>query len=175
MSKLYSFQGRVEIGIRGAGGAAPTTWTWVGDASEVTLEITADTVDHIESFSGQRGVYGSMVTQRGGTLNMTLHELETENLAIAFQAVVSGDNIPFFTMTSAPERWVKITAINTIDGEEIVFELYRVQFNPVTGFSLTDNEFGGLQLSGKLLYDSDNADDATFGPYGRIVRASIAP
>lgn len=175
-NQLFSFQGHVYSGVRGTAGAEPTTWTWLGNASEASLGITANTTDKLETFSGSRTLYGRLITSRTAELTLTLDEFETENLALALHSDVAtaSDNIPIFTLAVAPERWIKFEGINTVTGEKVRIDLYRTQFNPVAAFALINNEWGGLQLTGAVLYDTDNAADPDLGGYGRLQRNYVA-
>ena len=83
-NQLFSFQGRVNLGARGSNGkiAAPK---WVGDAT-LSVAVETESVEHKESFSGQRIVYGRLATGKSATVTLTLFEATRENLAIALYA-----------------------------------------------------------------------------------------
>ena len=76
-------------------------------------------------------------------------------------------NMPLFT-ADPPERWLRLNGINTVTGERLVTELYKVQFNPFASLPFINDEFGELPLSFTALFDSDKADDPSLGGFGRI-------
>ncbi|QQE90271.1 hypothetical protein [Azotobacter chroococcum] len=102
MSQLISLQGSLYSAIRNATTGKPGKMTWLGNASAASLAIAVEKSDKNESFSGSRGLYGSLITAKSGTLSITLDEFLVENLAMALHSTpvdivsgtVSGEALP---------------------------------------------------------------------------------
>lgn len=254
MSDLFSLQGSLYSAVRNTTTGKPGKRTWLGNASTATLAINVNKSDKTESFSGTRGLYGSLVTSKGGTLNLTLDEFLPENLALGLHStpvsvaagavaaeslptgLVAGDEVqldqrfvsslvltdsnatpvtleagvhyelvsaaggilrvldptpltqPFkaaysyadatslaiFANVTPPERWIFFDGVNTVTGEKVILDLYRVQFDPVSDFGLIHEDWGGLSLTGTLLVDPINLKDANLGGYGRMMTSKAA-
>jgi hypothetical protein len=67
-----------------------------------------------------------------------------------------------FTKASAPERWLRFQGINTIDDTKVVVDLFRAQFDPMTGYSLINEELGSVTISGTLLADTSRETGSKF-------------
>lgn len=78
---LYSLQGNLWIAKRLASGK-PGAAVWAGNMPEATLEMSVSNVDKRESFSGSRGLYGRMYSERGAVLNGIFDEWSLRNLAL---------------------------------------------------------------------------------------------
>lgn len=59
-----------------------------------------------------------------------------------------------FTSAAAPERWLRFQGINTIDDSLVIVDLFRAQFDPMTGYGLINEELGSVTINGTLLADS---------------------
>lgn len=77
-------------------------------------------------------------------------------------------SLAMFSTVTPPERYVIFDGVNTITGEKVLMDLFRMQFDPVTDFGLINDDFGSLQLEAVALYDTVNALDANLGGFGRI-------
>ncbi len=98
-NNLFSLQGKFFTVQRDKNNAVDLkTKTWLGNVEEATLEIAVEKEDKKESFSGQRGIYGTIITEKTVTLNMTLDEWLPEVLALGlFSKQV---DVPSKTVTS---------------------------------------------------------------------------
>lgn len=76
-------------------------------------------------------------------------------------------DVAMFT-APAPERFLFLDGINTLDGSRVRVELYRVKFNPASNVPLINEGFGQLELTGAALFDPDAALDTDLGGFGRI-------
>lgn len=248
MSKLYSLQGKFYSALRDAVTGKPGKLTWLGNASEATLDLETETSDKNESFSGNRLLYGVLQRAKSARLSITLDEWLTENLALGLYgtqidvtgATVTDEALPtglaandlvvldkpmisavtitdsaaspatlvantdysiesanrgiikilnvgsftqpflvdytygthkslaMFTNVTPPERYIVFEGIDTVNGMKVAIDLYRMQFNPTTGFGLINDEWGTLQLEAVALYDTINAANANLGGFGRI-------
>lgn len=77
--------------------------------------------------------------------------------------------LQMFTDVKPPERWITFDGENTNTGEPVIAELYRCQFDPVKDFGFIQDDWGGLEMSASVLYDSVNASNSTFGGFGRLL------
>lgn len=86
-NNLFSFQGKIFTAKRNDKGEVDySTKVWLGNAKEATVEISVDKEDLNESFSGNRALYGSLITKKSGTLNLNLTEWTPESLALGLFA-----------------------------------------------------------------------------------------
>jgi len=71
----------------------------------------------------------------------------------------------------APERWLKVDAINTAENNApVLVEVYRVLLEPIGSLQLIQNDgYGTLELSGSALYDFSKQNDPTLGQFGRVI------
>ena len=59
-----------------------------------------------------------------------------------------------FTQSSAPERWLRFEGINTVDGKPVIVDVFRGQFDPLTGYGLINEELGSVDMKGTVLADT---------------------
>ena len=78
------------------------------------------------------------------------------------------DNITMMTDIVLPERYIVFDGVDSFTGGLINVHLFRVQFPPAKDFNLIDPDWGGLDLTGGILYDPINAAIANMGGFGRI-------
>lgn len=253
-NRLFSLQGSFYTLKRKADNSLDlASKTWLGNVSTATIEISVDKEEKKESFSGNRGLYGTLITGKTATLNMTLDEWTQEGLALGlygqeitipaktitgevFPGVADGEiitldnlfisdlvikdsastpielklgvhytvesttsatiklldvttlsqplkadykaaetsSIAIFSNVQAPERFLMFEGVDTLSGNKVHAELYRVQFDPTSSFGLIDDSFGALELTGNLLIDSERMDDSMLGGYARIVTNQAA-
>jgi hypothetical protein len=70
--------------------------------------------------------------------------------------------------TAAPERYLFLDGINTLDGAPVQVRLYRVQFNPVSNLGLIHESFGQFEMTASVLFDPEAAADPLLGGFGRL-------
>lgn len=63
-------------------------------------------------------------------------------------------NLEAFTSAAAPERWLRFEGLNTVDNSRVIIDLFRAQFDPLTGYSLINDDLGAVDMAGALLADS---------------------
>lgn len=63
-------------------------------------------------------------------------------------------NLEAFTQAAAPERFLRFEGLNTIDDSRVIIDLYRAQFDPMTGYSVINDELGAVDMGGNLLADA---------------------
>jgi len=95
-NQLFSFQGYVYLGE--LSGRKITNPFWVGDAT-MSITLETESVEHNESFSGQRLPYGRLTTKKSATATLTLFEAKADNLALALY----GSKVPVTAGTVTAE------------------------------------------------------------------------
>src|SRR4051812_6736981 len=85
---LYG-QGKLYVAKRDANGM-PKKLRWFGDTSEAKLSLKTDTLNHKESFTGQRATALKLTTGKEASFEFTLMELSKENLAMELYGKVTG-------------------------------------------------------------------------------------
>lgn len=103
---------------------------------------------------------------KGGMVSILDVDGLTQPLVASYSYGASVD-VAMFT-AAAPERYLLLDGINTLDGSRVKLRLYRTQFDPVSSLPLINESFGQLELSGAVLYDDDAANDALLGGFGKI-------
>ncbi|MGE4459102.1 MAG: hypothetical protein AB7D31_07540 [Stenotrophomonas sp.] len=83
--KDFSFQGRIELGTRLAGGK-PGLLTWVGDQSSCELRFNTENADRTEQFSGQRLQSARLRQATTVELNLVLRYGTAHNLQLGLYA-----------------------------------------------------------------------------------------
>lgn len=93
MAEQYFYgQGRVYVSPYGV-----NRYRFLGDVSALQLAMAVENIEHKESFSGQKSLARRITTDKTGTISMTLHQLDVDNLAMALYgtkvntAAASGD------------------------------------------------------------------------------------
>lgn len=90
---LYG-QGRVSIAVRDPVTGVPGKYRFIGDVSALSIKLATTKVEHKESFDGQRALVRSFPIDKSATLDMTMHQIDADNLALVFygakQATISG-------------------------------------------------------------------------------------
>jgi len=59
-----------------------------------------------------------------------------------------------FMQSSAPERWLRFEGINTVDGSTVIVDMFKAQFDPMTGYGLLNEELGSVAMKGAILADA---------------------
>lgn len=98
-------QGRVLVGNRLSSGL-PDVMRWIGNASKFELNLTEDTVERNESFSGNRLPFRRATRARKGTLSIVFDEFSKDNMALALlgatTAVTAGSAVTNYALASPP-------------------------------------------------------------------------
>jgi hypothetical protein len=103
MSETYYYgQGRISMATRDTTTGALGKWRWIGDVSALSVKLSVEKVTHNESFSGSVAQTRSFPTKKTATLDMTLHQIDPDNLSLALYgttqvtpgSTVTGEVIP---------------------------------------------------------------------------------
>lgn len=101
MSKLFSLQGAIYLATRLPNGK-PGPMDWVGNAPTCQIKLTTETSDKMESFSGNRMLYGQLNKAKKADISLVLDEFLTENLLLGLHGTkvdgaagtVTGETFP---------------------------------------------------------------------------------
>lgn len=63
-------------------------------------------------------------------------------------------NLEAFTQAVSPERYLRFEGLNTVDGSAVIIDMYRAQFDPLSGLGLINEEIAAIDMSGSLLADA---------------------
>ena len=65
-----------------------------------------------------------------------------------------------FTKTSQ-ERWLRFNGLNTVDDSNVVVDMFKCSFDPMTGYGLINEEIAALELTGNILLDDTQLSTAS--------------
>ena len=139
-NQLFSFQGYIYLGD--LSGRKIINPFWVGDAT-MNVALETESVEHNESFSGQRLPYGRLTTKKSATATLTLFEAKADNLTLALY----GSKVPVAAGTVTAEDLPEAT-----DGN-----LVELDHSLVTGLVLTDSTASPITLIEGEHYALENA------------------
>jgi hypothetical protein len=77
----FSGQGRVYIANRDASGN-PLAMRWLGNVPELRVSLKIDTIEHKESYSGQRLTDLQLIRGKDGEFNATVEDFSVQNLEL---------------------------------------------------------------------------------------------
>lgn len=78
----FSGQGRVYLAARDASGN-PLSLRWVGNVPDLKISLNVETIEHKESYSGQRLTDLQLIKSKDGEFSCTLEEISLENLELS--------------------------------------------------------------------------------------------
>jgi hypothetical protein len=125
----------------------------VTDSNGTPATLTANTDYRIDSANG-------------GTIEILNLGSYTQPFKAAYSYTASAD-VTMFT-SAPPERYLLLDGINTLDNSPVRLRLYRVRFDPLGTLSLINDGYGTIELAGAVMYDSEAAEDANLGGFGKI-------
>jgi hypothetical protein len=117
----------------------------VKDATDTTTyTVTTDyTVD---------AVNGVIVPTTTGALAAVV-EAAPADIHVSY-AYAGYKKVDAFTQANAPERWLRFEGINTVDGNRVIVDIFRAQFDPLTGYGLLNEDLGSVDMKGTVLADT---------------------
>ena len=145
----------------------------VSGGSEVITIPTATPAGAIFPLAHPR-VTSVVVTGSGGTPSYaegTDYDVDAVNGAITVKGAIVTDaassditiepaysyagytKMDAFTQATAPERWLRFHGLNTINNDAVIIDMFRAQFDPLTGYGLINEELGSVTMQGTLLAD----------------------
>jgi len=142
----YYGQGRIYLAERNATTGVPGEFRWVGDVSAFSIKLAVEKVEHKESYSGQKGLVRSFPVGKSATIDMTLHQVDTDNLAFTLNGTSTSTASGTVSAESLPDALVVGSQVSLA--------------NPgVSSVVITDST--GTPLT--LVAGTDYAVDADFG------------
>ena len=96
--------------------------------------------------------------------------LDPGALVQPFSAAYTHDayvNLAMFKLANV-ERYGMLDGINTVDDERVRVDVYRMKFDPVSDLALITDSLGNLNLSGDILFDAVNFQNANLGGFARV-------
>lgn len=84
----FSGQGRVFLASRDSNGN-PINLRWVGNVPDLKISLNVETIEHKESYSGQRLTDLQLIKGKDGEFSCTLEDLSIENLELSLYGVTS--------------------------------------------------------------------------------------
>jgi hypothetical protein len=58
-----------------------------------------------------------------------------------------------FMSSAAPERWLRFEGLNTVDDSKVVIDIFKAQFDPLTGYGLLNEDLASVDMKGTILAD----------------------
>lgn len=98
----YYGQGRIFLAERDATTGIPGAYRWVGDVSAFTIKLAVEKVEHKESYSGQRALVRSFPIGKSATIDMTLHQVDTDNLSLTLNGTTTSTTSGTVTAEALP-------------------------------------------------------------------------
>lgn len=117
------------------------------DVSAVTIEINSTPL-----------VLGTDYTLDAENGVIIWPDTATTNVLAGDTALVSYtyggyEQLDAFTQSNANERYLRFEGLNTVDDSRVIVDLYRCQFDPLTGYGLINEELAQVDVTGSLLAD----------------------
>lgn len=86
---FYYGQGRVSLAPLDATTGLPGAFRYIGDVSALSAKMTTEQVKHIESNTGKRSLAASFDISQSLSIDMTLHSIDPDNIALAIRGAVN--------------------------------------------------------------------------------------
>ena len=67
-----------------------------------------------------------------------------------------------FTQSNAPTRWLRFEGLNTVDNSTVIIDMFKGQFDPMTGYGLINEELANVSMKGSLLADAMQSTGSKF-------------
>lgn len=84
----FSGQGRIYLASRDSSGN-PLSLRWVGNVPDLKISLSTETIEHKESYSGQRLTDLQLIKSKDGEFSCTLEEFSAENLELSLYGVTT--------------------------------------------------------------------------------------
>lgn len=98
----FSGQGRIFLATRDAQGR-PGAMVFLGNTPSFELNIEIDTMEHIESYTGNRSLDARSIKQKKGTVSLNIEEFSLDNLALGLygkKVTVTGSTVTGETLVN---------------------------------------------------------------------------
>lgn len=140
----------------------------LGNVPSYVLTLAVEKLDHYSSMAGTKEKDASIVTQKTGTVKVTMEELTVRNVALMMMGDVNDDDpnnihISIFAKSSIQGE-LRFYATNDVGPRYRIF-LNRVQFTPGGDFNPISEQLVNMVLSGDV-YSVDGAWGDAYLVYG---------
>ncbi len=88
MAQETYFYGQGEIDAAPIVNGVLGKWRWIQDVSAMSIQLAVEKVEHKESYSGQKALVRSFPIGKTATVNITLHSIGPDNLALTLYGKV---------------------------------------------------------------------------------------
>lgn len=161
----YYSQGKVYVARRDKDGQ-PIRWFWLGDVSAMSIALTVESFNHVESYSGKKSVVRRILTSQDGTLNMTMHDHNGDNLAL----VLHGES----SETAAGTVTAETLPADITEGTRHYLEYQNVKDVTITGLTEgtdfeVDPDFGAITF----LKTPTTAPTSVAYEHGEVLNSSM--
>ena len=138
----------------------------MGNSPESEFTPTLERLDHFSSMSGVREKDLSVVTERGGTITLSLEEWTPDNLSLALMGTVDmlaagGPTVQIFDLDQVVGE-LKFISDNDI-GPKWDFYWHNVSFIPSEAVNPISEEFGVMSVEGEILVSQVPPNVGKFG------------
>lgn len=94
------------------------------------------------------------VDAKNGTISILVGSAIVEGATLKVSYSYAGHgNLEAFTSAAAPERWLRFEGLNTVDNSRVIVDIFKAQFDPMTGYALLNDELGTADMKGTILAD----------------------
>lgn len=97
----FSGQGRVFLAARDNNGN-PLALRWVGNVSDLKVSLNTETIEHKESYSGQRLTDLQLIKSKDGEVSCTLEDFSVENLELSLYGTTTSSTGGTVTAEALP-------------------------------------------------------------------------
>jgi hypothetical protein len=139
-------------------GTEPVTWPIDGSTVTDGTVVWKDMGLIIKSSSTD---YSTDATV-GAITPKTTGTFEDDRTYLVSYTYAGYTKVDAFTSAAAPERWLRFEGINTVDNTKVIVELFKAQFDPLTGYALLNEELGSVTMRGSLLADATRLTGSKF-------------
>lgn len=143
----------------GTATSAYQDWVDIGNCPVFEFNPETTKLEHYSSRSGIKERDLTVITEKKGTLNITMDEWSTTNIALAVLGTTTGTSgssvTEIFDSTSVLAQ-VKLTQTNDV-GKKYEWIFTTVSFTPNNAVSIIGEEFGQLQVSGDVSADASGS------------------
>ena len=111
----------------------------VKDATDITTYVL-DTDYTVDAKNGTISILAGSTIVEGVTLHVSY-------------TFASHSKVDAFMSAAAPERWLRFEGLNTVDNSHVIVDIFKAQFDPLTGYGLLNEELGTADMGGTILAD----------------------
>lgn len=135
---------------------ADADWVDIGNVPEFEFTPEVEKLDHFSSRAGVRSKDRSVVLEKAATIRMVMEEWTARNLSLALLGSVDDANpdevtIDIFSENSIQAQ-LKFVGTNEV-GPKWTFEFPNVEFIPSAALNPISEEWGGIEVTGDVLFD----------------------